>query len=108
MLFSASLLITTTDSLAVASFCTIGSERLVSSPHFGHANKTVFSLFLGTMARWHFGQNSMMRYDRIAPEQSERHLTLLYFGENPSNDSNHRYVANRHSETGVGEFCDVS
>src|SRR5208337_3156933 len=84
MLFSSSLLITTTDSLAVPSFFTIGSERLVSSPHRGHASTTAFSFFLGIIARWHFGQNCMMSDDRIALVQFDTHLTLPYFGENLS------------------------
>ena len=76
MLFSSSLPITTTDSLAVPSFCTIGSERLVTSPHLGHASTIAFSFFIGIIARRHFGQNCMMGDDRIALVQFDTHLTL--------------------------------
>ena len=50
MLFSSFLPITTTDSLAAPSFCTVGSDRLVVSPHLGHARTIAFSFFVGIIA----------------------------------------------------------
>ena len=76
MLFSSFLPITTTDSLAVPSFCTIGSERVVTFPHLGHARTTAFSFLIGIIVRRHFGQNCMMGDDRIALVQFDTHLTL--------------------------------
>jgi len=68
-----SLPITTTDSLAFPNFCIIGSDRLVSCPHLGHASTTIFSFFVGISARLHFGQNCILDNDRIAP-CSQRHF----------------------------------
>jgi hypothetical protein len=66
-IFSSSSPITTTDSLAFPSFCTIGFERLVSCPHFGHASTTVSPLFVGVSVRPHFGQNCILHDDRTGP-----------------------------------------
>lgn len=76
MLFSSSLPITATDSLAVPSFCTIGPERLLTPPHLGHASTIAFSFFIGIIDRRHFGQNCMLGDDRIALVQFDANLTL--------------------------------
>jgi hypothetical protein len=74
-----SLPITTMDSLGLLSFCTIGFERVVSCPHFGHASTTDLSFCMGSIARLHFGQNIMPDNDRVAYGHADAHLTVAHF-----------------------------